>query len=115
VPVLTDIKSPASPASDGKLPIELTTGHSPLHSSSSIEPSTGLSSWSEVSPSNSSWGTHDDELDVKSANRPSSMASTSTGVVSSGQPLASETQASYDQVLFCTRAFAVIPVVVSVH
>ncbi|KAJ8423018.1 hypothetical protein Cgig2_023355 [Carnegiea gigantea] len=97
VPILMDRELPVSPASDGKLPIELTTGHSPLHSSSSIEQSTGLSSWSEVSPSNSSWGTHDDELDVKSANRRSSMASTSTGLVLSGQTSASETQASYNQ------------------
>lgn len=100
--ILTDRETSSTETDSDKLPIVVTTGQTPVHSSSSIEPSTGVSPISDhLNLSNSSAdtqeGSNNDDYNAKSNASHSSMASTYTDLSSFGQASITETQVSYEQ------------------
>lgn len=104
--ILTDRETSSTETDSDKLPIVVTTGQTPVHSSSSIEPSTGVSPISDhLNLSNSSAdtqeGSNNDDYNAKSNASHSSMASTYTDLSSFGQASITETQVSYEQVCYC--------------
>ncbi|XP_021715067.1 U-box domain-containing protein 34-like [Chenopodium quinoa] len=83
-----------------KLPIVVTTGQTPLHSSSSVEPSTGFSQ-SEFSQSISltdvRQGSYSNDINARSNTSHSSTTSAYTDASSVGQMSTSDTLVSYEQ------------------
>ncbi|KNA13475.1 hypothetical protein SOVF_116630 [Spinacia oleracea] len=101
--MLTDEQSASTETGCNKLPIVLTTGQTPLHSSSSIEPSsTGLSQISDFSQSTSSSDVHDapnvNDFNARRITSPTSTTSAYTDLSSVGQMSVPDSHVSYEQV-----------------
>uniref|UniRef100_A0A803MRM2 Serine/threonine-protein kinase n=1 Tax=Chenopodium quinoa TaxID=63459 RepID=A0A803MRM2_CHEQI len=96
---LTEIRL-STDTGGNKLPIVVTTGQTPLHSSSSVEPSTGYSQ-SESSQSISSTdvrrGANSNDINARSNTSHSSTTSAYTDASSVGQMSTSDTLVSYEQ------------------